>query len=320
MQKLLRKVAILGTGFVGSSTAYSLINQGICDELMLIDIKQEKALGESLDLIHCMDFLPSRTNVYSGTVQDTTDMDIIIVSAGPPPKENQTRLDTLETGVKIMNDTIPKIMAAGFNGVFLIATNPVDIITYHIWKLSGLPRHQVIGTGTSIDSSRLKTYLAQLLEVDVRSIQAYTMGEHGDSQFAAWSHCTVGGKPLIQIINESPDKYASLDLDHLVEKVKRVGFEILKRKGTTYYGIGNALAFFAAQIFNDSQRIIATSCILDGEYKEANIATGVPAVIGRNGIQQIVELRLTDKEQQMFDHSNNVLRDYMRRIGYSAIT
>lgn len=125
-------------------------------------------------------------------------MEIIIITASPPPKENQTRLDTLETSANIMNDTIPKIMASGFNGIFLIATNPVDIITYHVWKLSGLPRHQVIGTGTSIDSSRLKTYLSDILHVDIHSIQGYTMGEHSDSQFAVWSHLTIGGKPFLQ--------------------------------------------------------------------------------------------------------------------------
>ncbi|WP_077703149.1 L-lactate dehydrogenase [Virgibacillus dokdonensis] len=316
MNKPLRKVAILGTGFVGSSTAYALINQGICDELLLIDMKQEKAVGESLDLIHCMDFLPSRTKVYTGSIQDTADVDIIIVSAGPPPNENQTRLDTLETGTQIMNDTIPGIMKTGFNGIFLIATNPVDIITYHIWQLSGLPRHQVIGTGTSIDSSRLKSYLAQLLDIDVRSIQAYTMGEHGDSQFAVWSHCTIGGKPLLEILHEKPHLATKLDLDDTVEKVKRVGFEILKRKGTTYYGIGNALAYFATQILNDSQQILPASCILDGEYEETNIATGVPGKISRNGIQDIVELNLSEQEKQLFRRSNTVLRDYMRRIGY----
>jgi L-lactate dehydrogenase len=206
MKGQLRKVGILGTGFVGSSTAYSLINQGICDELLLVDIKEEKSIGESLDLTHCMDFLPSKTKIWTGTASDMGHMEIIIITAGPPPKENQTRLDTLETSANIMNDTIPKIMASGFNGIFLIATNPVDIITYHVWKLSGLPRHQVIGTGTSIDSSRLKTYLSDILHVDVHSIQGYTMGEHGDSQFAVWSHLTIGGKTILTNISKKSRK------------------------------------------------------------------------------------------------------------------
>lgn len=316
MKGQLRKVGILGTGFVGSSTAYSLINQGICDELLLVDIKEEKSIGESLDLTHCMDFLPSKTKIWTGTASDMGHMEIIIITAGPPPKENQTRLDTLETSANIMNDTIPKIMASGFNGIFLIATNPVDIITYHVWKLSGLPRHQVIGTGTSIDSSRLKTYLSDILHVDVHSIQGYTMGEHGDSQFAVWSHLTIGGKPFLQILAENPEKYADIDLEQIVEAVKRVGFEILKRKGTTYYGIGNALAYFTKSIFNNDHRIIPTSCILDGEYAESNICTGVPAVISRSGIKEIIELKLSAEEQELFKTSNSVLRSYLASIGY----
>lgn len=316
MKEQLRKVGILGTGFVGSSTAYSLINQGICDEILLVDIKEEKSIGESFDLTHCMDFLPSKTKIWTGTASDMGNMEIIIITAGPPPKENQTRLDTLETSATIMNDTIPKIIASGFNGIFLIATNPVDIITYHVWKLSGLPRHQVIGTGTSIDSSRLKTYLSDILHVDVHSIQGYTMGEHGDSQFAVWSHLTIGGKPFLQILAENPEKYADIDLEQIVEAVKRVGFEILKRKGTTYYGIGNALAYFTKSIFNNDHRIIPTSCILDGEYAESNICTGVPAVISRSGIKDIIELKLSAEEQELFKTSNSVLRSYMARIGY----
>lgn len=316
MKGQLRKVGILGTGFVGSSTAYSLINQGICDELLLVDIEEEKSIGESLDLTHCMDFLPSKTKIWTGTASDMGHMEIIIITAGPPPKENQTRLDTLETSANIMNDTIPKIMASGFNGIFLIATNPVDIITYHVWKLSGLPRHQVIGTGTSIDSSRLKTYLSDILHVDVHSIQGYTMGEHGDSQFAVWSHLTIGGKPFLQILAENPEKYADIDLEQIIEAVKRVGFEILKRKGTTYYGIGNALAYFTKSIFNNGHRIIPTSCILDGEYAESNICTGVPAVISRSGIKEIIELKLSAEEQELFKTSNSVLRSYMASIGY----
>lgn len=316
MQKHIRKVAIIGTGLVGSSAAYSIINQGIADELLLVDINEERAFGEAMDLSHCIDFTNSRTKVANAHYEDMEDVDIIIITAGPPPKPGQTRLDTLGIGANIMKEMIPKIMASGFNGIFLIASNPVDIITYHVWKLSGLPRNRVIGTGTSLDSARLKTYLSQILDVDPRSIQGYTMGEHGDSQFAAWSHVTVGGKPLLQILEEQKDRFGTVDLDQMVEDVKKVGFEILKRKGTTYYGIGNALAFITKSIFNDDHSIIALSCILDGEYGDSDICTGVPAVITREGVKEVVELSLAPAEIKKFEHSNSVLRTYMESIGY----
>ncbi|GAM15450.1 L-lactate dehydrogenase [Mesobacillus selenatarsenatis] len=316
MQQHIRRVAIIGTGLVGSSAAYSILNQGICDELIMVDINQERAIGESLDLSHCIDFTNSRTKVRAGTYQDLGDADIAVITAGPPPKPGQTRLDTLEIGAKIMNDMIPQIMASGFNGIFLIASNPVDIITYHVWKLSGLPRNRVIGTGTSLDSSRLKTYLSEILDVDPRSIYGYTMGEHGDSQFAAWSHISVGGKPLLQILEEQKRQLGDIDLDQIVEDVKKVGFEILKRKGTTYYGIGNAIAFITKSIFNDDHRIIALSCMLNGEYGETELCTGVPAILTREGIKEVVELRLTEEEQRKFRNSTAVLRNYMSSIGY----
>jgi L-lactate dehydrogenase len=316
MGKTTRKVAIIGTGLVGSSAAYSIINQGICEELLLVDINKERALGEALDLSHCIDFTTSRTKVRTASYRDLEDVDVAIITAGPPPKPGQTRLDTLGIGAKIMEEIVPQIMASGFNGIFLIASNPVDIITYHVWKLSGLPRNKVIGTGTSLDSSRLKTFLSEMLDVDPRSINGYMMGEHGDSQFAVWSHTYVGGKPLLEILEERKEELGEIDLDQIVEKVKKVGFEILKRKGTTYYAIGNALAFITKSIFNDDHKIIALSCVLDGEYGEKDICTGVPAVITREGIKEIVELRLSEEEQVKFKQSNAILREYMESIGY----
>lgn len=312
----LKKVAMVGTGLVGSSAAYSLINQGICDELIMIDINHERAKGEVWDLLHCIDFLPSRTKITAGSYSDCEDADIVIITAGPPPKKGQTRLDTLEISARIMKSIVSEVMESGFDGIFLIASNPVDIMTYMVWKLSGLPRNRVIGTGTSLDSSRLKNYLSEILHVDPRSINGYTMGEHGDSQFAAWSHMTVGGKPLLHILEEGKEEIGEIDLDLLLQKVKRVGFEILERKGTTYYGIGSALASITKEIFNDSHKIVALSTILDGEYGYKDICTGVPSIITRDGIKEVVELNLTSAEKEKFDQSNEILREYMKSIGF----
>ena len=207
-------------------------------------------------------------------------------------------------------------MASGFDGIFLIASNPVDIITYLVWKESGLPRNQVIGTGTSLDSSRLKTILSELIDVDPRSINGYALGEHGDSQFVAWSHVTIGGKPLLQIVEEHQERLGEVNLDEIADQVSKAGWEIYKRKGTTYYGIGSSLAGITRSIFNDDYSIVAVSAILNGEYGEKNICTGVPAIITRQGIHDIVELNLTQDEKEKFQKSNTILREYMAKIGY----
>ncbi len=311
-----RKVAIVGTGLVGSSCGYALVNQSICDELLLIDINQERALGEAMDLKHCIDFMSSRTKVTVGSYEQCRDVDIVIITAGGPPKPGQTRLDTLDVSATIAKEVVRGVMASGFNGIFLIASNPVDIITYLVWKESGLPRNQVIGTGTSLDSSRLKTILSELIDVDPRSINGYALGEHGDSQFVAWSHVTIGGKPLLQIVEEHKERLGEVNLDEIADQVSKAGWEIYKRKGTTYYGIGSSLAGITRSIFNDDYSVVAVSAILNGEYGEKNICTGVPAIITRQGIHDIVELNLTQDEKEKFQKSNTILREYMAKIGY----
>ncbi|MFS0780191.1 L-lactate dehydrogenase [Bacillus sp. 1P06AnD] len=310
-----RKVAIIGTGFVGASAGYSIVNQNIVDELVLIDVNTERALGEVMDLQHCVDFTSSRTKVHLGTYDDCKNMDIIIITAGGPPKPGQTRLDTLEISAKIAKSIVTEVMKSGFSGIFLVASNPVDIITYLVWKESGLPRNQVLGTGTSLDSSRLKSILSQHIDVDPRSIHGYTMGEHGDSQFVAWSHLTIGGKPFMQILDEHKEKFSNIDLDEITDQVRKAGFEILNRKGTTYYGIGNAIAYITRSIFNDDHKIIAVSTILNGEYGMKDICMGVPAIITRHGVKEVVELRLTDEEMNKFRQSESILKEHMTMIG-----
>ncbi|MGM9923600.1 MAG: L-lactate dehydrogenase [Bacillus sp. (in: firmicutes)] len=311
-----RKVAIVGTGFVGASAGYSLVNQNICDELMLIDINKERALGEAMDLQHCIDFTTSRTKVSVGSYAECKDMDIVIITAGGPPKPGQTRLDTLEISAKIAKSVVDGVMKSGFDGIFLVASNPVDIITYQVWKESGLPRNQVLGTGTSLDSSRLKHILSQHINVDPRSINGYTLGEHGDSQFVAWSHLTIGGKPFMQILEEHKETLGDLDLDDIITKVRKAGFEILNRKGTTYYGIGCSLASIVRSIFNDDHKIIAVSTILNGEYGFKDVCAGVPTIITREGAKEVVELNLTAEEMEKFEQSISILKEYMSKIGY----
>ncbi|KGE19630.1 L-lactate dehydrogenase [Paenibacillus wynnii] len=308
MKSKSRKVAIVGSGMVGSSCAYSMVNQAICDEIMMIDRTYDRAMAQALDLSHCMDFTGTRTKVYAGTYKDCAAMDVIIITAGANPKHGQTRLDVLDAAAVITEDIVSNIMAGGFDGIFVIAANPVDIVTYMVWKNSGLPRHRVIGTGTSIDSSRLKTLLSDVFSIDPRSVNGYALGEHGESQFVAWSHVTIGGKPILQIIEQHRERFSHLDLDDIARKTKDAGWEIFTRKGSTHFGIGSALAYITRSILNDEHKIIAVSAILDGEYGQSDVCSGVPAIIGRDGIKELLELNLNAEEVGKFSASCDIIR------------
>ncbi|MCI3924675.1 L-lactate dehydrogenase [Paenibacillus sp. TRM 82003] len=314
MGRYVRKVAIVGVGQVGASCAYSLINQSVCDEIMLVDRTPDRAIAQALDLSHCMDFVSSRTKIYTGTYEQCGGMDLVILCAGVYPKAGQSRLDVLESACDLTKGIVERIMAGGFQGIFLAAANPVDLVTYVVWKTSGLPRAQVIGTGTSIDSARLKTLLSEVFPVDPRSVHGYVLGEHGESQFPAWSHVTVGGKPILHILAQYPERFGGLDLDEIALRTRNAGWEIYSRKGSTHYGIGNALAYIARSIFNDDHRIIAVSAVLDGEYGQRELCAGVPAIITREGIEEILELRLDEREQASFARSCSVIREAMERL------
>ena len=308
MKSKSRKVAIVGAGMVGSSCAYSMVNQAICDEIMMIDRTYDRAMAQALDLSHCMDFTSTRTKVYAGTHSDCAGMDVVILTAGANPKAGQTRLDVLEASAVITREIITDIMAGGFDGIFVVAANPVDIVTYMVWKISGLPRHRIIGTGTSIDSSRLKTLLSDVFSIDPRSVNGYALGEHGESQFVAWSHVTIGGKPILQIMDQHRERFQHLDLEDISRKTKDAGWEIFTKKGSTHFGIGSALAYITRSILNDEHKIIAVSAILDGEYGQSGICTGVPAIIGNTGIQELLELNLNTEEAEKFNASCSIVR------------
>jgi L-lactate dehydrogenase len=310
------KVVIVGAGLVGSSTAFSLITQGICDEVMIIDVNKNKARGEVMDLCHCVEYLNRNVKVSEGEYQDCADADIVVITAGSPPKPGQTRLDTLELSANIAKAIVEPIMASGFRGHFIVVSNPVDIIAYYVYKLSGLPKSQVIGTGTAMDSARLKHFLGELIGVDPRSVQGYTMGEHGDSQMCPWSHVTVGGKRFTDIIEDN-EEYKNVDLDEIVRRVARVGLDILEVKGTTCYGIATAVVGIIKAVMNDENKIIPVSTLLEGEFGERDVFCGVPVILNRNGVQDIVEVHLTPEEEVKFKHSVSVIREYTKKLNIS---
>ncbi|AGX45319.1 L-lactate dehydrogenase [Clostridium saccharobutylicum] len=308
------KVAIVGTGLVGSSTAFSLITQGVCDEILMIDINKEKALGEVMDLNHCIEYLNRNTKVVVGSYDQCSDVDIVVITAGAPPKPGQSRLDTLELSAKIVESIVNPIMKSGFNGYFVVISNPVDIIAYHVYKISGLPKSHVIGTGTAIDSARLKNFIGDLLNVDPRSVQGYSMGEHGDSQMVPWSHVTVGGKSFFEILKDNQKRVGNVDLDKLVLDTARAGWEVYNRKGTTYYGIAAATVGIIKAIMYNENKIIPVSTLLEGEYGENDIFCGVPVVLNADGVKEVVEIHMADDELDKFKKSVQLIREYTEKI------
>lgn len=308
------KVAIVGTGLVGSSTAFSLITQGVCDEVLLIDINEEKAAGEVRDLRNSIRYLDRNVKVKTATYADCKDVDIIVITAGAPPKAGQTRLDTLDLSAKIVKSIVEPVMESGFDGIFLVVSNPADMMAYLVYRLSGLPKNQVIGTGTSVDSARLQNFVADLVDVDPRSIYAYAMGEHGDSLMVPWSTVTVAGKPIFDVIKDNPDIVGEVDLADLVTKTTKEGWEIYNRKGTTYYGIASACVGIIKAILFDENSIIPVSTLLEGEYDEEDIYAGVPVVLNREGVFDVLEMHMMTEEQAQFAHSADVIRTYTEKI------
>lgn len=310
------KVAIVGTGLVGSSTAFSLVTQGVCDEVLMIDINNERAVGEAMDLNHSIEYLNRNTKVRAASYDECGDVDVIVITAGAPPKPGQTRLDTLDLSAKIVETIVNPIMKSGFKGYFIIVSNPADIIAYHVYKLSGLPKSHVLSTGTSVDTARLKNFIGELLDVDPRCVQGYSMGEHGDSQMVPWSHVTVGGKSFIKVLEDNKDRFANVDLDKLVQDTAQAGWEVYKRKGTTYYAIASATVGIIKAILYNENKIIPVSTLLEGEYGVSDIFAGVPVILNSEGVKEIVEIHMSDEEKNKFQNSINIIKEYIKRLGY----
>ncbi|WP_342320728.1 L-lactate dehydrogenase [Kosakonia sp. BYX6] len=308
-----RKVMIIGTGNVGASAAYALLNQNICEELILVDLDQQRVEGHAQDLSDAAAYMPGMMTISTRPVEECADVDIAVITvSGGALKPGQTRLDELTNTAKIVKKIVPLMMENGFNGIFLVATNPCDIITWQVWKLSGLPRSQVIGTGVWLDTTRLRRALAQTLDIGAQSIDAFILGEHGDTQFPVWSHSSVYGSPIADVYQRKTGQ--PLDVDALAEKVRRHGFEIYARKGCTEYGIAGTIAEICRNIFTGSHRALAISCILDGEYGVSDVAIGVPAVLTQSGVQQIIELQLEEDEVAKFNHSVEVIKANIARL------
>lgn len=307
MNSKARKVMIIGAGNVGTSAAYALLNQNICEELILVDLDKTRAQAHAQDLSDAAAYMPGMMAISVRDAGDCADVDIAVITvSGGALKEGESRLDELTRTAKIVRSIVPRMMANGFNGIFLIATNPCDIITWQVWQLSGLPRGQVIGTGVWLDTTRLRRVLAQALDIGAQSIDAFILGEHGDTQFPVWSHSSVYGSPIAEVYQKHTGK--ALDRQQIADRVRKLGFEIYAGKGCTEYGVAGTIAEICRNIFTGSHRALAISCILDGEYGIRGAAVGVPAVLAQNGVQQIIELQLAPEEREKFLHSVAVIK------------
>ena len=310
-----RKVILVGTGFVGMSMAYALLNQGNAsgvNELVLIDILKDKAEGEAMDLCHGLPCSPSHMKIKSGEYSECKDADIVVITAGLSQKPGQTRLELSNANAKIMKNITEQVIASGFKGIFLVASNPVDLMTKVVQEVSQFPTRKVIGSGTALDTCRLRYLVGDYLNVSNKNVHAYIMGEHGDSSFVPWDHAYVGCKKIKDIIKDAKKDLSVLDKIYV--EVRDAAYEIIEKKKATYYGIGLGLAKIVKTILNNTNEILTVSAYLNGEYGHKDIYIGVPAIINSNGARELLELELNTEDQKKLDESCKILTENMNSI------
>lgn len=316
------RIAIVGTGNVGATFAYALLQSGLAGEIVLIDRNHTRAEGEAMDLNHAVP-LAHATRIWAGTYEDTAGAAVTVVTAGTGQKEGETRLDLVTRNYEILKGIIPEIVKYNPNGIILIATNPVDILSYAAWKISGLPSERVIGSGTILDTARFRYLLSEHAGVDAKSVHAYIIGEHGDSEVPVWSLATIGGMELEDYCPGNCEGYCEeccKDFDSEVyEKIFRdtrdAAYEIIKRKGATYYAIGNGLLRIVEAILRGQDSVLSVSTLISGYYGINDVYLSLPSVIGHNGIKRTMYLKLNEKEQKGIQNSANVLHETLDKIG-----
>ncbi len=312
----LKKVALIGTGFVGMSFAYALLNSGECDQLVLIDINKVKAHGEAMDLNHGLPFAKRNMLIFDGEYCDCCDADIVVIAAGVNQKDGEGRIALLHRNYEVFRSIIDPVIKSGFEGIFLVATNPVDIMTKITLELSGFDPSRVIGSGTTLDTARLRYLLGDYFSIDPRNVHAYVIGEHGDSEIVPWSQAYITTKSIFDVIDHSNGKFKIEDLNNISKNVTGAAQEIIRAKSATYYGIGMALVRIVRAIFGDEKSALTCSVLLNGQYGINDVYAGLPAIIGRNGVEDIIVLDLKENEEKAFINSCNFLKETAEQIGF----
>lgn len=305
-----RKVVLVGAGFVGMSMAYSLLNQGGVNELVLLDVNKDKTVGEEMDLSHGLPYAPHKMKIKAGDYDECKDANIVVITAGLAQKPGQSRLELAVANAKIMKDITENVMKSGFNGVFIVASNPVDLMSYVVAQVSGMPKSRVIGSGTVLDTARLRYLIAEYLEVSSKNVHAYILGEHGDSSLVPWEHCYVGCKKIIDIMKDN--NHPMEDLKKIHDGVWQAAYEIIDKKKATYYGIGMALNRLVKAVLNDENAILTVSTYQNGEYGQEGMYIGVPAIINKNGVKDILQLKLNEEDQAKFNHSCEIMKENIK--------
>lgn len=298
------KIVIIGCGNVGMSYAYALLNQNTnVNELVLIDLDKERAIGEAMDLNHGIAFAPGKINIKAGDYSDCKDADIVCIAAGANQNPGETRMDLINKNSVIFKSIVTEVMKNEFDGIFLIATNPLDVMTYLTWKYSNLPHSRIIGSGTSLDTSRLRFMIGEKLNISPKSVHAYIIGEHGDSEFAPFSNATIGLQNIHNFLNDD-------ELNKIYLDVKNAAYEIINKKRATYYGIGMCLVRITNAILNNENSIITVSSY----DKENDIFMGIPSIINRNGVRERVYVELNEEETEKLQNCVNIIKDAINTI------
>ena len=306
MSKNHQKVVLVGDGAVGSSYAFAMAQQGIAEEFAIVDIITERTEGDAMDLEDATAFTAPK-NIYSADYDTCKDADLVVITAGAPQKPGETRLQLVDKNLKIIKSVVEPIVKSGFDGIFLVAANPVDILTYAVQKLSGFPKNKVVGSGTSLDSARLRVALGKKLHVDPRDVIANIMGEHGDSEFAAYSSATVGGKPLLDIAKD--EGISEDELLKIEDDVRNKAYEIINRKGATFYGVATALMRISKAILRDENSVLPIGAPMNGEYGLNDLYIGTPAVVNASGVAKVIEVPLNDREKKAMADSAKQLEE-----------
>lgn len=298
----IRKAAIIGCGFVGASSAFSLVHKGLFSELVLIDANHAKAEGEAMDLSHGRPFT-SPMKIYAGSYDDIRDCSLIIITAGANQKPGETRLDLVHKNVAIFKSIIPEITKRNFEGILLIVANPVDILTYAALKISGYPKERVLGSGTVLDSARFRYLLSEHLNVDSRSVHAYIIGEHGDSELAVWSSANVSGIGINDFCELRGHYEHDEAMDRIYRTVRDSAYEIIERKGATYYGVAMAVSRIAESIIRNEHSVLPVSSLMEGEYGLTDLCISVPTIVSAKGAEQVLEIPLSQEEKEKLQKS-----------------
>ncbi|AUM62961.1 L-lactate dehydrogenase [Spiroplasma monobiae] len=303
-----KKIVLVGCGAVGTSFVYSAVNQGIAKDYVLIDVFKDAAEGNQMDIADAQAILPNPfSTIKAGDYSDCKDADMIVITAGRPQKPGETRLEMVADNAKIMKDIATQIKNSGFNGITVIASNPVDVLTYVYKTVTGYESSKVISSGTTLDSSRLRRLLADKVGAMPHEVEAYLLGEHGDSSVAAWSLGTVNGKSVKSFLDEGV--ISSKDLEEIKDEATHMAYKIIEKKRATFYGIGACLARIVKAILTDEKVMLMVGAHLNGEYGNSDIYTSVPCIIGKNGIEEIVKWDISSEEQELFNKSCDQLKE-----------